>query len=61
MQERVHSIPWLQLINNYLAPIEMFTSREVINVGVPQFFQQLENLLLDTKKRSGNLHSKHFT
>ncbi|KAJ3653925.1 hypothetical protein Zmor_013149 [Zophobas morio] len=51
LQESVHSIPWLQLINNYLAPEQMLKSRDVVNVTLLKFLKNLEDLLLNTNKR----------
>lgn len=51
LQRNFTTIPWLQYINVYLAPIDMLTSDDLVNVNLPKFLGKLEDLLYTTKKR----------
>ena len=51
LQKNYPSLSWLKLINNYLSPIDTFTSDDIINVAIPKYMDSLETFLPNIKKR----------
>ncbi|KAJ3654446.1 hypothetical protein Zmor_013635 [Zophobas morio] len=52
LQKNYPSLPWLKLINNYLSPIDMLTSDDIVNVAIPKYMDSLETFLPKIKKRT---------
>ncbi|XP_063903425.1 neprilysin-2-like isoform X1 [Zophobas morio] len=52
LQKNYPSLSWLKLINNYLSPIDTFTSDDIINVAIPKYMDSLETFLPNIKKRT---------
>jgi membrane metallo-endopeptidase-like protein 1 len=46
------SIPWLEYLNEILAPLVHLETTEIINVKEPRFINELETLLRKTSKRT---------
>lgn len=51
LQRKYPSIPWLEYINNLLAPYVQINSREVIIVSVPKYLSDFEALISRVPKR----------
>lgn len=51
MQQRFPSIPWVEYINNLLAPHMRIDENEVVIVSVPSYIKEFEVLISKTPKR----------
>ena len=51
LNEKMPGIPWLDYMNNMLAPHHVLTENERVIVAVPDFFPKLIDLLAQTPKR----------
>ena len=51
LNEKIPGIPWLDYMNNILAPHHILTETERVIVVVPDFFPKLIDLLAQTPKR----------
>ena len=51
LNEKIPGIPWLDYMNNILAPHHVLTENERVIVVVPDFFLKLIDLLAQTSKR----------
>ena len=55
LSKTVPQVPWLDYMNNILAPYPVLTEDERVIVDVPNYFQKLADLLAKTTKRFANI------